>query len=106
MNQIALLEHDLISRLSEIGVDFFALYVEGVNRAAAEDTFLEFNDLYDEVSVRFFEELTALDPARIDVNRYRSEQADVWDALESHRLLYAMDRKPPFPKGGGFSCMD
>lgn len=105
MNHIALREHDLVSRLANIDVDFFALYVEEVNRAAAQGEFVEFNELYNEVSTRFLEELTTRRPAMKDEHRFRSEQSDVWDALETHRLTYSMDRKPPSLRGGGFSCM-
>lgn len=106
MNRLARLEHDLVTRLASVGIDFVALYVEEVNRATAQDRFLEFEEFYDEVSARLLEALTNRSPSKEeDMRRFRSEQSDVWDALESYRLTYGMDGRPPRLRGGGFSCM-
>lgn len=106
MNRLATQAHDLVHRLATLEIDFFALYVEEVNRCSSERRFLDFDEFYDEISVRFLEALTHRDPEQEDLREFRSEQTDVYDALETHRLTYGMAGKPPSLRGGGFSCID
>ena len=106
MNRLATQRHDLVSRLGSLEIDFFALYVEEVNRSSAEERFLDFDGFYDEISVRFLEALTHRDPEKEDLRDFRSEQSDVYDALETYRLSYGIGGKPPSLRGGGFTCID
>ena len=106
MNPLMKHQHDLVSRLASLEIDFFALYVEETNRCTAKDRFLDFDGFYDEISTRLLEALTTEDPEKEDITRFRSEEADVWDALETYRLSYGIGGQPPSLKGGGFSCMN
>lgn len=106
MNRLVTHAHDLVVRLAALDIDFFALYVEEVNRCSSERRFLDFDEFYDAISVRFLEALTHHDPAKDDLRAFRSEQADVYDALENYQLSYGMAKRPPSLRGGGFSCID
>lgn len=111
-------EPSLVSRLRQSGIDFFAIYLEEAQKAGRDDRFVTFDEIYGELSSRVLAAMLEVEPAKREVETFRCERVEVYDALESFRLLCASRPRPdeddgdpdapllvPRTRGGGFSCM-
>lgn len=111
-------EPSLVSRLRQSGIDFFEIYLEEAQEAGRGDRFVTFDEIYNAFSAKLLTASLEVEPAKREVETYRCEPVEVYDALESFHLLCAsrprIDDKVDDPdapllvprtKGGGFSCM-